>query len=189
MGFGALRGAKRRGADTSREASKGAAMVEMALVAPILILILVGIFEIGIAFYDYLTVSYVTRDGARVGSFMGDDAQADCEIIKTVAAGLTGAQFQRMNELQVFKADSQGRQGATNTYRFTGTNPQNCGHWSSTIGWSPTSRQTLVGTRPLDILGVRILMRHDWITGFPPFRGFFTINEDSITRLEPEAYE
>jgi hypothetical protein len=32
-------------------------------------------------------------------------------------------------------------------------------------------------------------MTRDWVTGFPPFRGSFTIDESTITRLEPQAFE
>ena len=31
-------------------------------------------------------------------------------------------------------------------------------------------------------------MTHEWVTGFPPFRGSFTIEESTITRVEPEAF-
>jgi hypothetical protein len=44
------------------------------------------------------------------------------------------------------------------------------------------------GPDDLDIAGVRIVFDHSWITGFPPFSGTFTINEATVSRLEPEEY-
>ncbi len=42
-------------------------MVEMAIVAPILLLLLFGIAEFGIAFAQWQTLSNAAREGARVG--------------------------------------------------------------------------------------------------------------------------
>jgi hypothetical protein len=163
----------------------------MALVLPVLMLTLIGIMETGIAFQDYLTVSYVAREGARIGAFLGDDIGADCAVVQSVALGLTGRQLSRLNRLEVFRADASGNQvtGDTNTYTYNTGDPQDCDNWTSVVTWPETDRQVVVGTDPLDILGVRVVLRHDWVTGFPPFSGSFTINEETITRMEPEAYE
>jgi len=32
-------------------------------------------------------------------------------------------------------------------------------------------------------------MTHDWVTNFAPFRGSITIDESTITRLEPKVFE
>jgi hypothetical protein len=163
----------------------------MALALPILMLTLIGLMETGIAFQDYLTVAYVTREGARVGAFLGDDIGADCAIVQSVAGGLNAGQFGRLNRLEVFRADASGNQvtGDTNTYTYNSGDPLDCDNWTGVVTWPETDRQVVVGTEALDILGVRIVIRHDWITGFPPFSGSFTINEGTITRMEPEAYE
>ena len=47
---------------------RGQALVEMALVAPLLVLILLSIFEFGWYFYALATISNCTRLAARVGS-------------------------------------------------------------------------------------------------------------------------
>ena len=51
----------------ARKAEKGQAMVELALVLPVLLLILLGIIEFGHIFYSYLVIQNATRDGARHG--------------------------------------------------------------------------------------------------------------------------
>ncbi|MBE0450529.1 MAG: pilus assembly protein [Clostridia bacterium] len=54
----------------------GQAMVELALILPVLLLIIMGIFEFGFMFNNYLTVSNVSREAARYASLGGTDAQA-----------------------------------------------------------------------------------------------------------------
>jgi Flp pilus assembly protein TadG len=47
--------------------TKGASMVEFALVLPILILILFGIIEFGILIYNQQVITNASREGARYG--------------------------------------------------------------------------------------------------------------------------
>src|SRR5260370_11835622 len=51
----------------SRKKQKGVAAVEFALVAPILLLIVFGIIELGIGMYDKAVVTNAAREGARAG--------------------------------------------------------------------------------------------------------------------------
>lgn len=52
---------------TSRRA-RGQAMVEFALVIPLLMLVLMGIFDLGRGVYAYNVVASAAREGARFGS-------------------------------------------------------------------------------------------------------------------------
>lgn len=47
---------------------KGQAMVEFALVLPILLILLLGIVEFGQIYYSYMVIQNASRDGARYGS-------------------------------------------------------------------------------------------------------------------------
>ena len=51
---------------TRRERSRGAALVEFALVAPLLLLLLFGVIEFGFVFNDYQSVRQGVRDATRV---------------------------------------------------------------------------------------------------------------------------
>lgn len=178
----------------------GATLVEMALVLPILLLIIIGITEIGLYFKDYLTVTYASREGARVAAFAGDSVDADCQILVAVGEFLGNANLDDLDEVQIYIAQQNGGQtpGNTNTARLkAGGDPTACSEpsdpsdgWLRSTNLPATSRHVTAGpSAPLDIIGVRILMDHDWITGFPPFRGRVTINETTIMRVEPEAFE
>jgi len=178
---------------------RGASLVEASLVFPILILLVMGTLEIGLAFKDYLTVSYISREGARLGALAGDDPEADCAILEGIGNLATSKDLDRIAEIQIFKADEgSGAQGLTNVATYNpGKDPTICnvpstvldGWTISPVAWSPTSRQTTVGTDTLDIIGVRVILNRSWVTGFPPFRGTSVIDESTLTRLEPQAFE
>jgi hypothetical protein len=51
-----------------RQVSKGQSFVELALTLPIVILLLVGLVEVGFVFFTYLTVLDLTREAARFAS-------------------------------------------------------------------------------------------------------------------------
>ncbi|SJZ44641.1 TadE/TadG family type IV pilus assembly protein [Selenihalanaerobacter shriftii] len=53
---------------------KGQALVELALVLPVLLLILFGIVEFGRIFHTYLVISNAAREGARKGVITNNDS-------------------------------------------------------------------------------------------------------------------
>ena len=61
-----IQGARRARRHPSRAGSRGAVLVEFALVAPLLILLLFGIVEFGFVFNDYQSVRQGVRDATRV---------------------------------------------------------------------------------------------------------------------------
>lgn len=161
---------------------------------PIMILVMIGTMEIGLAFKDYLTISYAAREGARVGALAGDSVDADCDIVTAVVDIIGPTGLDHLQRLEIYEADPiTGAQvvANTNTWTYVGTDPYDCaGDWTIVETWPSTSRQVAFGaTSVLDIIGVRALVTHTWITGMPPFSGSFTVDEAAITRIEPEAFE
>jgi hypothetical protein len=64
---------------------KGTAVVEFAIVAPLLFLILFGIIEFGILLYDKAMITNASREGARAGIvFSYPDRISDWEIEQVV---------------------------------------------------------------------------------------------------------
>ncbi|MGB7859413.1 MAG: TadE/TadG family type IV pilus assembly protein, partial [Acidimicrobiia bacterium] len=51
----------------------GSTLVEAAVVLPVILLVVLGTIEIGMAFKDYLTVGALSREGARVAAVAGND--------------------------------------------------------------------------------------------------------------------
>ncbi len=178
----------RLGKHSSEE--QGASLVEMAIVMPVLLLVLIGILELGVAFRDILGASQAAREGTRIAAFAGNDINADCSVIEGLSSYLV-PNIDVLERVEIYRANAAGQQiaGQTNVYTFSAGDPLDCADWNSVVTWPATSRQTTVGTNPLDIIGVRVVMDHTWISSFPPFNGTFSVDETDITRMEPEAFE
>lgn len=61
-------------ASKRRSGEQGAALVELALVLPLLLVVIAGIVDFGFAFQRYEVVTNAAREGARLGSESGYDA-------------------------------------------------------------------------------------------------------------------
>lgn len=71
---------------------RGAELIEFAIVAPLLMFLMAGIFDFGMMFRSYEVVTNAAREGARVGVL---DGYADVDVQDRVdqylaASGLTG---------------------------------------------------------------------------------------------------
>jgi len=64
----------------SRSAERGASAVEMAMVAPFLLLLLLGIIEFGFVFGQYNEVRHSAREGARYAAVGNPDRTGDGNI-------------------------------------------------------------------------------------------------------------
>lgn len=157
--------------------------------------------EIGLAFKNFLTVGAMSREGARIAALAGNDAEADCAVLVGIGGLASEGDLSKLEVVQVFEANSGTGDpvpGNVNQATYVGPDPSLC-HFQSpevTDGWvfdfkpyTPGERNTTVGTSDLELVGVRVTMTHDWVTGFPPFNGSITIDESTITRVEPEAFE
>ena len=81
--------ALKAGARRRREA--GAEIIEFALVLPLLLFVMIGIFDFGLMFRDYGVITNAAREGARIGVLAGysdDDVRARAASYMTTA-GLT----------------------------------------------------------------------------------------------------
>lgn len=67
--------------------ARGQTLVEFALVVPIFLLIVVGLFDVGRAVFNYNTVANAAREGARV-AIVNQDADAVRAAVKKAGTGL-----------------------------------------------------------------------------------------------------
>ena len=87
---------------------RGAALIEMAIVLPLVMGILFVILDYGIVFRDQLTLQDAVNDAARAGSIMGPDtsvegANGDFEVISTLREGLGSIDADAIEQIVVFK--------------------------------------------------------------------------------------
>lgn len=71
----------------SRTSERGAVAVEFALLAPVLVMLLLGIMEFGRAYNAQITLSSAAREGVRVMA-IGNNSAAARTAVKNAATGL-----------------------------------------------------------------------------------------------------
>ncbi len=74
----------RRGMRANRARQHGTAAVEFALVLPILLLIVFGIIEFGVALYDKAVITNASREGARAGVVLKSPKATSTDIQNVV---------------------------------------------------------------------------------------------------------
>ena len=62
----------------------GATLVEMAIVLPVLVLLIFGSMEFGLAFKERLTIASASASAGRTGATMGTRAEADIRILEAI---------------------------------------------------------------------------------------------------------
>lgn len=155
-------------------------MVELALVLPILLLIVLGTLEFGLAFDHHLTLEYATREGARTGAALANGggqlgcsagqspnaAGVDPAIVAAVERVLTSegspVALDQISDIRIYAADTSGNEaGPVNVWIYApGQGPIIDGRQldfkadSATQSWGACSRNN-GGANP-DYLGVSL---------------------------------
>jgi Flp pilus assembly protein TadG len=71
---------------TNDERTRGQTLVEFALILPIFILVLVGIFDFGRAVYGYNTISNAAREAVRIGIVDQNVGRLQAEAVKAAVS-------------------------------------------------------------------------------------------------------
>jgi hypothetical protein len=177
-----------------RQRESGAVAIEAALVTGLLVLIVIGAFEYGMAFRSWFGLAASSREGARVGASVGPLTDADCRIVEAAAAALSSTADNEVVRVRVFQYDPVNgtETGNFNSYRPVDPDTPDdailrCGNWWQEVyGWSETSRVNTGVNR--DWLGVEVDYLHSWITGLFWWRGEVQWSNQSIMRVEPVNY-
>ncbi len=173
----------------------GASMVEVGLVLPLLILLAIGLSEIGFLVIDYITVSNAARSGARTVAAAGTRSTADDIALDVIEEAVCNLRFSNLESVSIFAAEVDGSKPVglsppINTWEHTGPlsslNCDNAGHNLSpvSIAWPSTSRED--DLPDLDTIGVEIVFSHESVTGIFPFP---TVNwtETAVMQIEPDT--
>ncbi|MBL8778553.1 MAG: pilus assembly protein [Acidimicrobiales bacterium] len=197
-----LRARRRRG-------ERGAALVEMILFTPLLVMIAIGILEFGLAWRDSITIASTTRAGARVGSNAGNDRMADYNTLLAVQAAVASIPNAQINKVVIYRSTTTdgavppncttsatginsgsvrcnvytGAQLATLSTSNFATTGTSCSAAAWDRFWCPLDRQSQQSAGA-DYLGVWISVSHPWVTRMFPGSGL-TITDHAVMRLEP----
>jgi Flp pilus assembly protein TadG len=176
-----------------RDRDSGAALVEMAIVVPLLAVMLFGIVEYGTMISKNLALSGSTRAGARVGAQEGNQRDADYDILKAVENSRGFMSLNSIESVVVYKsADAQGEvpedckagvavPGVCNVYPASafGMTPDDLYTNAMSTNWPATSR--VLGT---DYIGVWVIAEHSWLTSL--FSSTPTeVADSAVMRIEP----
>ncbi len=183
-----------------RDNDRGATIVEAAISYGLLFLALFAVFEFGLAFKDWLSVSNASRTGARAGATFGDDPNADILVLREVESTLAPIGLEPGDQVRIFDASPLG-ESTTYTYApDTGCTStvfpalQGCCDWSLCPEpgrttyvdpiWLPADRDI---TAPFtDRIGVEIQFTHGWVTGFFGATTDFTTSTEF--QIEPQLF-
>jgi Flp pilus assembly protein TadG len=190
------------------EGEEGAALVEFAVCAVLILTIVFGIVEFGNAWNRKLEVETAARAGARVGTSLANDRTADQGLLQAASSVLNDIGLANVNYVVVFDSTTaDGRPQGTCASNppvasvtskcnvYTGTQLQNLGtlnFTSSCTGgtgaavdhyWCPTDRNH-VQSAGTDYLGVYVQVKYVTVTGL--FQSPFTLSSRAVMRVEPK---
>lgn len=184
----------------TRHASNGQSITELALIAPVLIIILLGLVEISGAYGAKIDLQSASFHAARIGALQGNGGgtvfscpdtssvitdTVDMNIVQSIISGTAGLNPNNISAIQVFKA------GVNGTIAMSGTKPlvneykppfiSGTTLITNTYNWPSCIRSA---SEPADSLGVHVTYNYHPIT---PLLGRATIlmNDGSIQRLNP----
>ncbi len=188
--------------------SRGQSMSEFAILVPAFLIVLFGLLEFGFAFSHHLTLEYASREGARVGSALGNGTDTspcngtnpepvDWQIIAAVQRVLTSAgspvPLNSISNISIYKSDSSGNPGLKNVW-VPGAGGQSVDtvplqFHETSHGWDAcTRKKSPIGAA--DSLGVSITYTYQFATPLGALLrtaglGSLTINDRTVMALNP----
>jgi hypothetical protein len=161
---------------------RGQGMVEISMVLPVFLLLLLAMLEFGLAFDHNISLTYATREGARVGAALvnggggagcPNGATVDATIVQAVDRVLNSpgslVDRSRIGEIRIYKSTSSGAQmgNTANRWLFAG------GAFVKDMGmqnWDPCTR---TNGFPPDSIGVSITYSYQLSTPLAAIMTFF----------------
>ena len=170
---------------SARRRQAGQSTVELALTAPILVLLLMSAFNISVLLSDKLIAGYATRQGARLASELGSGggtlttSQIDQQIVQDVLASSAGLNYATITRIDIYAPSSAtGVYSSTdphNSYDRTGT------AIASTPAFPNTSRNQVPPNETS--IGVQIIWQYTPPTGIYSFSLQFS--EYTVMKVSP----
>lgn len=191
-------------------ADRGAALVELAFVLPLLCVLVFGTTELGLAWVGQNRVAGAVAHAARVGATVGGRVEADRDILLTLQVSLPADQLANLDRVVVYNAvdpsgavpeactkvaGSSSEVGTTTCNTYTGATVRAVSSdsmvgFTGTAGskdgyWSPAIRKDALDDPP-DYIGVWVRTSYDGLTGFAFSQSVITSN--SVFRIQPDLY-
>ena len=166
--------------------SRGQALVEFTIVAPLLFFFLLGVLESGLLLFVVGTARFGAGEVARQESESGNAANADQVSIAALRGTAIGTTtLATINEIDVYHLTEQSNGSLTvdpahyNKYRLDGSA-------IGPISWPPATRNVVNGQS--DFLGLTISYQYNWKTGVFLASSPLKLQQTFEIRLEPQTY-
>lgn len=172
---------------------RGAALVETAMVLPLILTVAIGMAEVGFAMVSQMTGANAVRAGARVAAAGRDNSTVELATIRSVEQAMCSLDHGELLLIEVYKADADGEPVNANTLlnEYTPTGPLVCDSSNSTAlsctngcPWPPSARSDSVAS--LDDIGVRVTYTHEWIASYV-FQTPATWSDSTVMRIDPDT--
>jgi Flp pilus assembly protein TadG len=171
---------------------RGQALLEFAIVLPVLMLMITGIIEFALAFNSSLGVNRASQNAALIAAEAGNLPGADCMILTRIEQDITapinpneitGVNIQRTNPsgTTIFAQNTYVRGGVTNCVLADGT-PITVPYTSTGSGYPVNQRCSVLSGCPtmtpartsVDTIGVQISLRYNLRTPLNAVMGMFS---------------
>jgi Flp pilus assembly protein TadG len=186
-----------------RRSEMGQAIVEFALLLPVLVLLIVGIVEFALVWNSRNTVLFASRDGSMIAAEGGSLAGTDCVVLQRIESDVVSPSTAlRLRSVTIYWSDRNGDQIGPNQNVYTRSGSTSCTYPDGntiTVPYTLTTAGYLESARcsvlagcggshtTVDTIGVRVTYQHFWATSFVRFAGnSVTFTEATITRAEPQ---
>jgi len=185
-----------------RREERGQALVEFALLLPVVLLLIVGAVEFSFVWNSRNTVLFASRDGSMLAAEGGSLPGTDCLVLNRIERDIVSpARAIRVQDVAIYWADRNGGQIGPymNVYDRSGATTCDLGgstftvpYTLTTAGYPESNRcDVLAGCggqhTGVDTIGVRITYEHQWLTSFARLTGSgVTFAETTATRAEPQ---
>ena len=177
---------------------RGASLVEVGLVLPLLIMLAIGLSEIGFFVIDYITVTNAARSGARTGSAAADSPTADSVILDVVEEAVCNLRFSNVESVTIFKASSDGsvptppsndanvwvNNGPLSSLACNVAGAHGFSMGTNCCNWASITRNRVPPN--FDTIGIQIEFSHSSVTGLFPFP-VVNWTETAVMQIEPDT--
>jgi Flp pilus assembly protein TadG len=186
------------------QASDAQALVEFALVLPVLMLVIFGVLEWAFLENALTTTNLASRDGALLAAEGGSTAGIDCMVLQRIERGMVvPTRRQQIQQIVIYWSNANGAQIGTNQNVYTRSGSFTCTLSTGTTITVPYTRSVnnypesvrcnvLAGCASphtsLDTIGVTVTYQHQWATPFGSFIApSFAFTRSTAVRMEPQV--
>lgn len=196
---------KASGGPGRKEATRGQALIEFALVFPLFWLMLIGLIEFSFAFHAVLSISTASRNAVVMASEAGNSPNADCAILHVIEGDIGApSSVKQIQKVDIYWTDGNGvvKTGKTTTYTRSTSSTISCVlrgisftvPYSLTVDGYPmnqrcSTRSGCSGHVGLDTIGVKITYLYQYHTPYGAVMGGSALSVDRSSEMRLEPYQ